>query len=166
VPNNIRNQTINNALKNIDENDDIFTILSKVADNMLVFCAGVILGFNNTQKLILAGGTQMACVLLIVNSILKTMQGTLETSNLALCTTKWVNDDKNSDIKALIEMSQLKVNTYYADFDFALSTHPALKLYDNGEAKEGVGAGASLVYGFLNGLEKVQITKKIESFLG
>jgi uncharacterized protein (TIGR00303 family) len=166
VPNNIRNQTINNALKNIDENDDIFTILSKVADNMLVFCAGVVLGFNNSKKLILAGGTQMACVLLIVNSILKTMQGTLETSNLALCTTKWVNDDKNSDIKALIEMSELKVNAYYADFDFALSTHPALKLYDNGEAKEGVGAGAALAFGFLNGLDKKTITEKIESFLG
>jgi len=166
VPNSIREQTINKALENIDENDDIFTILSKVADNMLVFCAGVVLGFNNSQKIILAGGTQMACVLLIVNSILKTMQGTLETSNLALCTTKWVNDDENSDIKALVEISELKVNTYYADFDFALSTHPALKLYDNGEAKEGVGAGAALAFGFLNGLKKKQITKKIESFLG
>ncbi len=166
VPNNIRTQTINKALENIDKNDDIFSILSKVADNMLIFCAGIILGFNNSQKLILAGGTQMACVLLIVNSILKTMQGTLETSNLALCTTKWVYEDKYSDIKTLVKMSELNINTYYADFDFALSSHPALKLYDSGEAKEGVGAGAALAYGFLNGQDKKTITEKIESFLG
>ncbi|MDX9744784.1 MAG: nicotinate-nucleotide--dimethylbenzimidazole phosphoribosyltransferase, partial [Arcobacteraceae bacterium] len=57
------------------------------------------------------------------------------------------------------------LNAYYADFNFALSNHPALKLYDEGEAKEGVGAGGALVYGLLNGLTKESITKKVEGFL-
>ena len=166
VPNDIRNKTINQALENITKEDDLFAILSKVSDNMLIFYAGVILGLNNKAKVVLAGGTQMACVLLIVNAILKTMDGEFKTSNLSLCTTKWVNDDKNSDIKALLQMIDFKINAYYSDFDFSLSSHPALKLYDNGEAKEGVGAGAALVYGFLNGLDKKTITEKIESFLG
>ncbi|WP_320034112.1 nicotinate mononucleotide-dependent phosphoribosyltransferase CobT [Halarcobacter sp.] len=166
VPNGIRDTTIQKALENVSSSDDLFSVLSKVGDNMLIFYAGVILGLNNKLKVILAGGTQMACVLLIVNAVLKTMEGEFETSNLALCTTKWVNDDENSDIKALLEMLDFKLNAYYADFDFALSSHPALKLYDNGEAKEGVGAGAALVYGFLNGLDKKTITEKIESFLG
>lgn len=166
VPNSIRNTTINKALENITKEDDLFGVLNKVADNMLIFYAGVILGLNNKAKVILAGGTQMACVLLIVNSVLKTMEADFKTTNLALCTTKWVYEDKNSDIKAILDMLDFKLNAYYADFDFALSLHPALKLYDNGEAKEGVGAGAALAYGFLNGLDKKAITEKIESFLG
>jgi NaMN:DMB phosphoribosyltransferase len=62
-------------------------------------------------------------------------------------------------------MLNFSVNAYYADFDFSLSEHPALKLYDKGEAKEGVGAGAALMYGFLNELDKRDITLQVEKFL-
>jgi len=165
VPSHIRETTINKALENINKEDDVFTILSKVSDNMLIFTAGFILGLNNKIPLILAGGTQMACALLIVNKILEVMGGEFDTSNLALCTTKWVVDDTNSDIKAILEMLEFPVNSYFVDFDFALSNHPALKLYDEGEAKEGVGAGGALMYGSLNGLTKEQITTKVEKFL-
>ena len=166
VPDDIREKTIQKALKNIKEDDDIFTILGKVSDNMIIFNAGFILGLNNKIPVVLAGGTQMAAVLLVVNKILKTMDGEIDTSNLALCTTSWVYNDKNSNIKSLIEMSELNINSYYVEFDFSLSSHPALALYDQGEAKEGVGAGGALMYGFLNGLNKEQITKQVEEFLG
>lgn len=166
VPNNIRTTTIEKALENISSSDDLFSILGKVSDNMQIFNAGFILGLNNSKKLILAGGTQMASVLLIVNTILRTMGGQLETSNLSLCTTKWIYEDEKSDIKALLELLDFEINAYYADFDFKESSHLALKLYDEGEAKEGVGAGAALVYGFLNGLDKKTITSKVESLLG
>lgn len=166
VPNSIRDITIKKAQENINEDDDIFDRLGKVADNMLIFNAGFIMGLNNKIPVVLAGGTQMACVLLIVNKILEVMEGDFETSNLALCTTKWVYEDKNSDIKGLLELLKFPINAYCSDFDFSLSSHPALKLYDEGEAKEGVGAGAALMYGLLNGLDKEQITKKVESFLG
>ena len=165
VPNDIRQKTLKLALSNLDESDDIFAVLSKLSDNMLIFNAGFILGLNNRVPLVLAGGTQMACVLLIVNRMLQLMGGTMSTSNLALCTTKWVAKDENSDIKALLELLKFPINAYYSDFDFTLSSHPALSLYDQGEAKEGVGAGGALMYGFLNGLTKEQITKKIELFL-
>jgi uncharacterized protein (TIGR00303 family) len=165
IPTNVREETIQQALNNIESNDDIFNILGKVSDNMLIFNAGFILGLNNKIPVMLAGGTQMACVLLIVNKILQTMQGQIKTSNISLCTTSWVANDENSDIKNLIQMNGLNINSYYADFNFSLSNHPALKLYDEGEAKEGVGAGAALVYGYLNGLSQEQITKKVEEFL-
>lgn len=166
APNSVREETINSALKNIKSDDDLFKILGRVSDNMLIFNAGFILGLNNKIKVVLAGGTQMAGVLLIVNTILKTMDGKIETSNLALCTTKWVYEDKNSDIKALLEMLDFDINAYYPEFDFSTSEHPALKLYDQGEAKEGVGAGGALVYGLINGLSKKSIVNQVESFLG
>ena len=166
VPNSIREKTIASALQNINSKDDIFDILGSVSDNMLIFNAGFILGLNNRLKVVLAGGTQMACVLLVANSIARYMGGKVESSNLALCTTKWVAQDTHSDIKALLEMLDFPINAYYADFDFSLSQHPALKLYDEGEAKEGVGAGGALMYGFLNGLSKEDITQQVEGFLG
>ena len=165
-PDSIKNATIDKALANLSREDDIFSTLGKVSDNMLIFNAGFILGLNNRIPLILAGGTQMACVLLVVNKILEVMDGAIETSNLALCTTKWVNNDTNSDIKGLLELLNFKINAYYSDFDFSETNHPALKLYDDGEAKEGVGAGGAIMYGYLNGLNKLQITKQVESFLG
>jgi NaMN:DMB phosphoribosyltransferase len=107
----------------------------------------------------------MGCVLLIVNKILRVLGKSIATSNLSLCTTKWVAQDKNSNIKALLEELSFDINAYYVDFDFSKSEHPALKLYDQGEAKEGVGAGGALMYGFLNGLTIEQISKQVESFL-
>lgn len=165
VPNDIRENTLKLALSHIAEKDDIFQVLSKVSDNMLIFNAGFILGLNNKTKIVLAGGTQMACVLLIVDKMLKLMGGTMPSSNLALCTTKWVANDEKSDIKALLELLSFPINAYYSDFDFSQSEHPALKLYDEGEAKEGVGAGGALMYGFLHALSKKTITEKVEEFL-
>jgi uncharacterized protein (TIGR00303 family) len=165
VPNDIREETIKKALYNIRDKSDLFDILGSLSDNMLIFNAGFILGLNGRIKLILAGGTQMAGVLLIVNSILQYMGGEMDSSNLALCTTKWVAEDKSSDIKALLEMLEFPINGYYVDFDFSLTSHPALKLYDDGEAKEGVGAGGALAYAVLNGVDKKIITKKIEELL-
>ena len=108
----------------------------------------------------------MACVLMILNSITRLAPYSLENSKLALCTTKWVAEDKNSDIQALLNMLDFPINAYYTNFDFSLSKHPALKLYDEGEAKEGVGAGGALMYGVLNNLGKEEITRQVEEFLG
>ena len=165
VPSDIREMTLKLALSNLEYEDDIFEVLSKVSDNMLIFNAGFIMGLNNKTKIVLAGGTQMACVLLIVDKILKSMGKKIETTNLALCTTKWVAKDKKSDIEAILKCLDFNINAYYVDFDFSKTQHPTLKLYDQGEAKEGVGAGGALMYGFLNGLSTEQITKQVESFL-
>jgi len=166
VPNSIKNSVVSKALQLSLKENELFAKLSVVADNMLLFNAGFILGsIEKDYRLILAGGTQMAGVLLVVNSILKTMQGDIDSSKLALCTTKWVYDDPNSDLKGLLELLDFDINAYYSEFDFGLSNHMALKLYDKGEAKEGVGAGGALVYGSLNGLDKQSITTCVENFL-
>ena len=166
-PSDIKNKTIEDALKRIDLKDEIFDKLASLSDNMIIFNAGFILGSRaNNLKVILAGGTQMAAVLLVVNSILRSMDGQINSSNIALCTTKWISKDENSNIKALLEQLDFPINAYASDFDFSESSHPALKLYDEGEAKEGVGCGGALCYAAINGLSKTQVTKKIESFLG
>ncbi|WP_024955214.1 nicotinate mononucleotide-dependent phosphoribosyltransferase CobT [Sulfurospirillum arcachonense] len=166
-PNDVKQITIDKALSNINEKQSVFEKLSCVSDNMLIFNAGFVIGaMQRDLKIVLAGGTQMAGVLLVINSILRENSQKIDSKNLALCTTKWVYEDFHSDIEGLLKMLDFEINAYCSEFDFTSSQHPALKLYDDGEAKEGVGAGAALVYGRLNGLEDEQIVKKVESFLG
>ena len=166
-PEGLKQEVVRQALHNCRECDDIFGRLGAVGDNMLIFNAGFLLGLQNRNiTTVLAGGTQMASVLLIVDALLRSMEGSIREGSIALWTTPWIAGDPHSDIKALLEMLSFKVDAYYADFDFSLTAHPALKLYDEGEAKEGVGAGAALVYAVLNGLDKDSITRKVESFLG
>ena len=166
MPDSVKKRTIEKALSNIEGKTDLFEKVGGVCDNMLIFNAGFLLGLSYSKtKIVLAGGTQMAAVLLLANSIVNYMGGKLDSGNIALCTTKWVAEDETSDIKSLLEMVDFPVNAYYPDFDFSASAHPALKLYDQGEAKEGVGAGGALVYGLLNGVDKNAIIQKVESFL-
>jgi len=166
APSDMKRAVVEQALQNCEGVEDLFERLSRVSDNMLIFNAGFVLGLQGRNiKTILAGGTQMAALLLLINSIVNLMEGAISGDDLALCTTKWVYEDPNSDIEGLLGMLDFPISAYYADFDFSLSDHPALKLYDEGEAKEGVGAGGALIYGLLNGLSKEEITRKVESFL-
>ena len=167
VPHSIKKQVLQDALLKISYEQDLFEKIGSVSDNMIIFNAGFILGSAaHQQKIVLAGGTQMATVLLLVNSILELMGGEFDASNLALCTTSWIADDTNSDIKALLGMLSFDINVYASEFTFSKSNHPALKLYDQGEAKEGVGAGAALCYGMINGLKEEEIIAQVEAFLG
>jgi len=166
VPDDIRQKTITQALEHAADKSDLFEILGTVSDNMLIFNAGFILGVNGRFPIILAGGTQMAAVLLVANRIIDYMGTKFDAKNLFLSTTKWVAEDQHSDIKALLQMPDFSIDACYTDFDFSLAHHPALKLYDEGEAKEGVGAGGALMYGMLNGLSREEITRQAEGFLG
>jgi NaMN:DMB phosphoribosyltransferase len=132
---------------------------------MLLFVAGFMVGVNGRFPLLLAGGTQMACALLLADKLARHIGHSFCGDNVALVTTKWVARDPHSDIKALLEMNSFDAKALYADFDFSLSNHPALKLYDEGEAKEGVGAGGALVYGYLTKLNLKEITQQIERLL-
>ncbi len=163
-PTSIKDEVINKALLNISDNMNIFEKLSQVGDNMLIFNAGFVISVLQNYKVILGGGTQMASLLLIINSIVELMQGEFDSTNLALVTTKWVYEDENSNIKGLLELLNFDILAYYADFDFSQSSNEILKLYDKGEAKEGVGAGAALFYGYLNGLNKKEISESISTF--
>ncbi len=160
VPDDIKSQTVRSALDHINEHMSDFEKLSYTADNMLLFCAGFVAEASHRFKVMLAGGTQMAAVLLIVDRL-----AAVNAENIMLCTTKWVYEDQHSDIQALLDQLTFTPQAFYADFDFAQSQHPALKLYDEGEAKEGVGAGAALAYLLAHGVDKQTITQEVEALL-
>lgn len=166
TPDSIKKETITKALSKLTSNMGLFEKLGHTADNMLIFCAGFILSASRRFNLVLAGGTQMAAVLLIANKIAGKQGIHHDHRHIHLCTTKWIAEDKHSDIQGLLDQLDFRLKAYYADFSFEDASHPALKLYDEGEAKEGVGAGAAIAYAYSHGISQKELTAKIQSYLG
>ncbi len=164
-PFSIKQESIQQSLSKLNNNMSLFEKLGHTSDNMLMFTAGFILSASRRFNIVLAGGTQMVAVLLIANKIAGRKGIHHDHRHINLCTTSWIHKDKNSNIQGLIEQLDFRLKAYYADFSFKDSKHPALKLYDEGEAKEGVGAGASLAYAFAQGCTQKELTQKIEGFL-
>ena len=162
VPNDIKNKTIDEALSLVDDSMNSFEKLGIVSDNMLIFCAGFLLEATKRFHVILAGGTQMATCLLIADKLKEDVLMRLNADNLTLATTQWVAKDENSDIKKILAQLSYTPHAVYTTFSFANAQIPVLKKYDEGEAKEGVGAGATLAYGVACGLENKEVVEAVE----
>ncbi len=160
VPQSLKEEVVKEALERV-KNRDIYTRLGAVSDNMLLFSAGFASAYSQRGKIVLGGGTQMAAVLLLIDAL----KLPVNVQNLALMTTKWVYSDSCSDIQGILAQTDLSVDAFYADFSFQKATIPVLKLYDEGEAKEGVGAGAALCYALANGFDENDIVAEVEKVL-
>lgn len=162
VPNSIKNETITKALSLLDATMSNFEKLSLVSDNMLLFCAGFLLEASRRFHVVLAGGTQMAACLLIADKLREDVLMQLKSDNITLATTAWVAKDKNSNIRHLLSLLSYTPHAIYTEFSFEDAEISVLKKYDEGEAKEGVGAGAALAYATANQLTNTQVLDAIE----
>ena len=162
VPTDIKQKTINEALSLVDSKMSNFEKLGIVSDNMLLFCAGFLLEATKRFHVVLGGGTQMAACLLIADKVREDVLMQLNSKNLTLATTSWVANDKNSDIKKLLEMLSYTPHAVYTELTFKDAEIPVLKKYDEGEAKEGVGAGAALAYAANNSHTNKEMVDAIE----
>lgn len=162
VPNNIREKTINEALANLTEDMDNFEKLSHLCDNTLLFCAGFIVEASRRFHVVLAGGTQMAACLLIADALREDLFMRAKNNNITLATTSWVANDKNSNISKILSKLSYTPHALYTTFSFKNAEIPVLKKYDDGEAKEGVGAGAALAYASKNNINNDNIVTNIE----
>lgn len=123
---------------------DPFKAISSVGDPMMPAAAGLIAGAAEEVPVIMAGGTQMCAVLKVIQSISPDVLG-----NLAIGTTKWILEDKTSDIMELIS-NIAPVPVLAAGLDFSKSKYSGLRAYELGVAKEGVGAGGSSIAAMLS----------------
>ncbi|CAI6143760.1 MAG: hypothetical protein SPLUMA2_SPLUMAMAG2_00998 [uncultured Sulfurimonas sp.] len=162
VPDDVRSKTINAALSLVDESMSTFEKLSLVSDNMLIFCAGFLLEASRRFHVVLAGGTQMAACLLVADKLREDILMRLKSDNITIATTGWVANDTNSNIKHILEQLSYTPNAIYTEFSFANAEIPVLKKYDEGEAKEGVGAGAALAYANTNSLTNKDVLQAVE----
>jgi uncharacterized protein (TIGR00303 family) len=122
---------------------DPLKAVQAVGDPMMPAAAGVVAGAAESIPVIMAGGTQMAAVMAIVKGL---APDTL--SNIALGTTKWIVNDRSSDVRSIVKQIG-NVPILAADLDFGPSKHDGLNIFEQGLVKEGVGAGGVSIAAFL-----------------
>ena len=123
--------------------DEPIMAVSTVGDPMQPAHAGLVLGAAENVPVIMAGGTQMAAVLAVVNS-----SNPEVLDNVAIGTTRWIVSDKTADLKGLVaEIADVPVLA--ADLDFSDTKFDGLKAYEAGIVKEGVGCGGAAIAAML-----------------
>ena len=118
---------------------DPIRAVSCLGDPMIPAFAGLILGAAAKVPVLMAGGTQMGAVLTVVKAL---NQNVLD--NLAIGTTRWIINDRTSDLKGIITQIA-DVPILAADLDFSQSRFQGLRAYEEGVVKEGVGAGGAAI---------------------
>jgi uncharacterized protein (TIGR00303 family) len=133
--------------------DDPIKAVSAVGDPMQPAAAGLVIGAAENVPVVIAGGTQMATVLAVVNALSPDIL-----DNVAIGTTRWIVDDKTSDMKGLVSKIT-DVPVLAVDLDFGVSRYDGLKAYERGVVKEGVGCGGASIAAMLKSNGK--ITKSV-----
>ena len=140
IPNNpieLKNQIVDSAVKRIDS-DHPYSVVAKVGDPMIPFVAGMLSSGSDVSKIMLAGGTQMLAVLAFATKI------GFNEENTVIGTTSYITEDKSANFTNLVEkiadIPAISINPGLEN-----SRHLGLKAFSEGFAKEGVGAGGSII---------------------
>jgi len=144
MPNNpieLKNRVVDNALKRLQSNDPLMTV-SYLGDPMIPFVAGMLTTASEITNVMLAGGTQMAAVLAFAKKI-----GFKETNTTIGTTSYIINDESANFVSILKKISDIPILAIDPKLD--QSKFEGLKAYSKGFAKEGVGAGGSIIASIL-----------------
>lgn len=135
---------------------DPLKAVQAVGDPMMPAAAGVVAGAAESVPVLMAGGTQMAAVMALVKGLAPHV---LE--NVALGTTKWIVNDRSSDVRAIVRQVG-EVPILAADLDFGPSRHEGLAVFEKGLVKEGVGAGGIAIAAFLSSQGRIGAKTMLE----
>jgi len=140
IPNNpveLKTEIVNGALKRLDS-DHPYNIISKISDPMIPFVTGMLSSASSISKVMLAGGTQMSAVLAFASKI------GFNEKNTAIGTTTYITDDPSANFKD--QITQIAdVAGIAVDPGLIKSKFAGLRAFSEGFAKEGVGAGGSII---------------------
>lgn len=154
-PVDLKNKISSDALKRL-ESDDPYHVISQLGDPMIPLVAGMLSTASDVSNVILAGGTQMAAVLTFANKI------GFNKDKTAIGTTSYITDDKSANFLDIIEQVG-GVPSLSVDPKLENSKFPGLRAFSEGFAKEGVGAGGSIIASMLkSGFAANSFLPKIE----
>lgn len=140
IPNNpveLKNKIVDNALKRLDT-ENPYKIVAEVGDPMIPFVSGMVSSASQISRVLLAGGTQMSAVLAFASKI------GFNESNTAIGTTTYIVNDSSANfleqIKQIADVGGIAINPGLEN-----SKISGLNAFSKGFAKEGVGAGGSII---------------------
>lgn len=137
----LKNQIASMALEGVSS-DNPYSVVAKVGDPMIPFVTGMLSAASEINPVMLAGGTQMTAVLAFASKI------GFNEKNTAIGTTCYISDDETANFKNLVseiaDIPAIAVNPRLENSKF-----PGLRAFSEGFAKEGVGAGGSIIASML-----------------
>ena len=125
--------------------------VESLGDPMMASAAGLVHGLG--IKTVLAGGTQMVSVLGIIKHL------GLD-RDVSIATTKYVADDISANFREMTKI--LGYEAFAADPGFGNSRRQGLRMYENGDVKEGVGAGGAMFAAAMMGFSQKEFREKTE----
>jgi len=125
--------------------------VESIGDPMMATTAGLVEGLGT--KTVLAGGTQMVSVLGIIKHL------GME-RDVSIATTRYVADDISANFREMTEI--LGYEAFAADPGFGNSRRHGLRMYENGDVKEGVGAGGAMFAAAMMGFSQKEFREKTE----
>ena len=148
---------------------DPLAVIAAVGDPMQPFAAGLAIGASSEvskKHVLLAGGSQMLAVHAVVDRLTKRgytagLTGGADCNRVVVATTKWVAFDPAANCSRLAQM--LDAPLIASCPDFSLSRHRGLQAYEEGNVKEGVGAGGALALAFHAGFSETEIVEAIDA---
>jgi uncharacterized protein (TIGR00303 family) len=145
-PHELKNKIVKKSLlkyniKFGDFRNDPFSAISYFGDPMMPTVSGMVEEIiSSNKKVILAGGTQMCCIVAILKS-----QGLKFKNNLSIGTTSYIIEDKKSDLLGLINQITDDIPVFYTDLGLENSKKTGLRSFAEGFVKEGAGAGGTAI---------------------
>jgi len=118
------------------------SVVSTMGDPMIPFVAGMLSTASGMSRVLLAGGTQMGAVLAFAKSL------GYHNSSVAVGTTSYVTEDGSANFLETIKQID-EVPVISVDPGLSESRIPGLRAFSEGFAKEGVGAGGSMISAIL-----------------
>ena len=125
---------------------DPLNVLAALGDPMQAFAAGLVgAAAVRGAPVLLAGGSQMAAVLALALALAEPGQRPALAERLVVATTAWVAEEAGSNLALLLERIgarwQVRPRLEVAALRFHGCSSAALRDYERGYVKEGVGAG-------------------------
>jgi uncharacterized protein (TIGR00303 family) len=142
---------------------EALSAVAAVGDPMQPFVAGMAVEASKRVPVFFAGGSQMLAIFALYRALLDGEPDEPSPRFLpTVVTTKWVAFDPGADT---IELSKQILAPYaVACPDFTKSRHSGLRAYEDGNVKEGTGAGAAMALAHaIAGVDEEQILFAIDS---
>ena len=137
----LKNKIVEDAVKRFDS-EDPYTIISNLGDPMIPAVAGMLSSASEITNVMLCGGTQMAAVLAFAKKI------GFNENNTAIGTTCYITNDKTANflqiVSQITDIPVLVINPKLENSKFE-----GIRAFSQGFAKEGVGAGGSMIASIL-----------------
>lgn len=122
--------------------EEALLAVASLGDPMQAVAAGICMAASAKIPVVLAGGSQMLAVWALIKALSGAENQAASFENICIMTTGWVANDRAARVAHLAEI--LDAPLFAACPDFKKSKHPGLQAYEEGNVKEGAGAGACL----------------------